>query len=335
MAGLYDTDGRIRVTLVTGSSYVGAYAADGSLNIQYAPGTGYVGRTAPSGAMYVTEYQGTGPAPLYAPDGSIYFTNDPTNFTGALRTVGGALTVEPDPFELLVASSAVAYGLRRLRTNYTGPAIRVRRTSDNAEADIGFAANGSLNVAALLAHCGGSSGFVRTWYDQDLAGNHATQTDPALQPAIVTAGALVTEAGRPVIDGAGGKSLVFPRFSIRTWNVMATPAGTLLNDTLASPGRIEFNPTSLLYRGSGIIPFTISPAVSGMNIISIIPNNTAIQGWLNGVNIGSAANSTVRTLDRLVNGRFAELIAYTFEVSATDRQLLERNQGSYFGITTA
>ena len=35
-------------------------------------------------------------------------------------------------------NAAVAYSLRKLRTAYTGAAIRVRRSSDNAEQDIGF-----------------------------------------------------------------------------------------------------------------------------------------------------------------------------------------------------
>jgi hypothetical protein len=48
--------------------------------------------------------------------------------------------------------AALAYGLRKLRTAYKGSAIRVRRSSDNAEQDIGFL-GGGLDTATL-------SGFV-------------------------------------------------------------------------------------------------------------------------------------------------------------------------------
>ena len=39
--------------------------------------------------------------------------------------------------DLISAVVAAAYSLRRLYASYTGAAIRVRRSSDNAERDIG------------------------------------------------------------------------------------------------------------------------------------------------------------------------------------------------------
>ena len=39
-------------------------------------------------------------------------------------------------------NAAAAYSVRKLRTAYTGSAIRVRRSSDNAEQNIGFTALG-------------------------------------------------------------------------------------------------------------------------------------------------------------------------------------------------
>ena len=44
----------------------------------------------------------------------------------------------------------VAYGLRQLSSSYNGPAVKVRRISDNAEANIAF--DGSLSPAALSAN---------------------------------------------------------------------------------------------------------------------------------------------------------------------------------------
>ena len=58
-------------------------------------------------------------------------------------------------------SSAAAYSLRKLRAAYTGSAVRVRRSSDNAEANIGFASNGDLDTAALLAFVGAGNGLLR------------------------------------------------------------------------------------------------------------------------------------------------------------------------------
>ena len=50
-------------------------------------------------------------------------------------------------------SAAAAYSTRKLRTDYTGPALRVRRSLDNAEADIGFV-NNELDTTALMDFVG-------------------------------------------------------------------------------------------------------------------------------------------------------------------------------------
>lgn len=94
---------------------------------------------------------------------------------------------------------AAAYALHRLLSDYEGPAILVRRDSDNATLDIGFLADGSLDTAALLAHCGANSGYVVTWYDQSGLGRHFGQASAASQPRIVNAGAVETYEGRTAI----------------------------------------------------------------------------------------------------------------------------------------
>lgn len=84
-------------------------------------------------------------------------------------------------------SAAAAYSLRKLRTAYTGSAIRVRRASDNTEQDIGFV-NNVLDTSTLTSFCSGTNGFVKTWYDQSGNGINATQTTAASQPQIVSSG---------------------------------------------------------------------------------------------------------------------------------------------------
>jgi hypothetical protein len=53
----------------------------------------------------------------------------------------------------LFPNAAVAYSLRKLRTAYTGSAIRVRRSSDNTEQDINFV-GGDLDTQSLLDFVG-------------------------------------------------------------------------------------------------------------------------------------------------------------------------------------
>jgi hypothetical protein len=95
----------------------------------------------------------------------------------ATGTTTADLTVHGSGWSLLLdlyPSAAVAYSLRKLRTAYTGSAIRVRRSSDNTEQDIGFVGRG-LDTTALLTFCGVGDGFVKTWYDQSGNANNAIQ----------------------------------------------------------------------------------------------------------------------------------------------------------------
>jgi hypothetical protein len=97
---------------------------------------------------------------------------------------------------------AAAYSLSQLLTTYTGDAIRVRRSSDNAEADIGFDGT-DLDTSSLTSFCSGTDGFVTTWYDQSGNGNNATQATAASQPKIVSSGSVITVNGYRVIQYDG------------------------------------------------------------------------------------------------------------------------------------
>ena len=85
----------------------------------------------------------------------------------------------------------IAYSLRKVSNNDTyldtDPCLKIRRSSDNALQDIGFA-NGVLDTAALLTFIGANSGYVHTIYDQAGNSNHAVQTDNTKQPLLVNAG---------------------------------------------------------------------------------------------------------------------------------------------------
>ena len=105
-----------------------------------------------------------------------------------------------NPLTALSLNAAVSYGLRKLRCAYAGSAIRVRRSSDNTTADIGFTTFGDLDTAALKTFVGGgNSGFVSIWYDQ--SGNGVNVSPPANnnQPRIVNAGVIDRRNGRPSI----------------------------------------------------------------------------------------------------------------------------------------
>lgn len=99
--------------------------------------------------------------------------------------------------------AAAAYSVRKLKTSYTGAALRVRRSSDNVEQDIYFDSSGDLDTTSLMSFVGVNSGFVTTWYDQSGNGHDSVQITAANQPRIVNAGVLETLSGigpsRPAI----------------------------------------------------------------------------------------------------------------------------------------
>ena len=102
----------------------------------------------------------------------------------------------------LYPSAAAAYSLRKLRSAYTGSAIRVRRSSDNTEQDIGFV-NNALDTSSLTSFCGSGNGFVTTWYDQSGNGYNATQSTASYQPQIVSNGSMLTTNSKPSLKFDG------------------------------------------------------------------------------------------------------------------------------------
>ncbi len=107
----------------------------------------------------------------------------------------------------LFSRAVCVFSLRQIVPDYTGNCVKVRRSSDNAEADIGFTNTGVIDQTALLAHTGtgGSDvGYVVTWYDQGPHGMHGTQTTASQQPTIVSAGVVTESNSKPSIQfGAG------------------------------------------------------------------------------------------------------------------------------------
>jgi hypothetical protein len=93
--------------------------------------------------------------------------------------------------------AAAAYSLRRLRSGYTGAAVRVRRSNDNAEANF---TPEEVASGALATWTGANNGFVVTWFDQSENGRNVSQSSVTLQPQIVTSGVVETLNGKPAIN---------------------------------------------------------------------------------------------------------------------------------------
>lgn len=150
----------------------------------------------------------------------------------------------------------LAVSMRRLKGAYTGPCMRIRRTSDNQHLDIGFDSNGDLDTAAIENFCAGTIGTVQTWYDQSLSRNHMTQDILAQQPVIYDNGAVITRNGKPAMIEQGvknnGCSLVNTTFSMGAYYSASGVFGLSTPDVSAIAfGTKSYNASSNGYANDG------------------------------------------------------------------------------------
>jgi hypothetical protein len=88
-----------------------------------------------------------------------------------------------------------AYSFRKVVSTAT-LSCRVRRSSDNAEQNIGFVGN-DLDTASLSTFVGAGNGFITTMYEQNGSGIDLIQTNASFQFKIADAGAVYTLNGKP------------------------------------------------------------------------------------------------------------------------------------------
>ncbi len=205
----------------------------------------------------------------------------------------------------LFPGAEAAYSLRQLRTAYLGPAIQVERTSDNATQDIGFLANGDLDVTSLLSFIGGSDGLIKILYDQ--SGNNMNMDDDlgiARRPKIVDAGTLQVSNGLPAITFDDVDDIIQG-----SNNPLTSPAPNLFvfgvwekTDLADRPANFNLNTPEDVIRVSVHAPFD------------------------NGVIFWDPGNSTTERLQTTAD--FNDLIQhlYTFTKTAgTDKQIIKRD----------
>jgi hypothetical protein len=192
----------------------------------------------------------------------------------------------------LYPGAAAAYSVRKLRTAYTGSAIRVRRSSDNTEQDIGFS-SGNLDTTALTTFCGAGNGFVTTWYDQSGNARNVTQATAASQPQIVNSGTIITNGtnNQPAISFNDKKlesasfTISQPISKIQVFKYTSV-ASTLqiVSDNISTTNQLMgYNTTSHWMSGNAVgalygtrannTPYVISSLWNGSSSSSLV-NNT-------------------------------------------------------------
>jgi len=183
-----------------------------------------------------------------------------------------------------IPGATTAYGLTKLKNTAT-KCMRVRRSSDSLELDIGFVGN-NLDTDTLLTFVGSSSGYISKWYDQSGHGNDASQVTAANQPRLVNAGVLEDS---PYFDGSNSYLLI-PDVALvagnndLTMGVVANVTDNSVIRTLMSHGVMNTynagivlnNPVSNSFSNSFMATFRYT--ASNLSLEAVINNDFANKG---------------------------------------------------------
>jgi hypothetical protein len=251
-------------------------------------------------------------------------------------------------------NAAAAYSVRKLRTAYTGSAIRVRRSSDNAEQNIGFDGSGNLDTTALTSFCSGTNGFVTTWYDQSGNGANSTQTTAVNQPQIVSSGSVININGKPSIQfdgltnnlansfsGAAGANV--SAFAVRSFSSYPSTFRTMFNfDTYGlthnSNGGFGAYGVAHIFNNSTTVLSNNYPTTTGQALDTTI-NQTVLErnnfsatlsagiGYSAG---GGSVGSFTGTVQTFL-GNLQELVIYQSDKSS-DKSGIQTNINTYYAI---
>ena len=253
-------------------------------------------------------------------------------------------------------NAAVAYSLRGLRLDYTGNLIRVRRSSDNAEQDIGFTNNAArdLDTSALASFCSGTNGFVTTWYDQSGNGRHATQTTAANQPQIVSSGSVILQNSKATITHTSSTPLLlsstvnlsnaYAMYGIAKFNAYDKELFGDSSTGFSFSYGIFQNANELYHAAGGAFTANFGAGYGlTFNLLTIErPGTTSVSIYKNGNifntktltgnnNFYLSSLSGERGQPYIFSGNLSEAIFYSSDQS-TNRTGISTNINSYYGI---
>lgn len=240
-------------------------------------------------------------------------------------------------FILDTVTALNGYSLRKLKSTAT-KSIRVRRSSDNAEQDIGFVGE-DLDESALTTFVGANDGYVVTLYNQvdDGASKNYIQASAVLQPKIVEAGNIIKTNDKPTLNfGEITTARMDSTITVSQPFVISAILEPLAsgNDRRYATGGIILQWTSpdvfralaggtLATSNVGTLRlFNVYNYLSGTNS-DINVNGTNVNG-----NAGTSGTSNLQ-LGTSFNGYISEFIILQ---SDTEGETLRTNQNTYYSI---
>ncbi|HEY5591322.1 MAG TPA: peptidoglycan-binding protein [Paludibacter sp.] len=264
-----------------------------------------------------------------------------------------------------VSGAIDAYGLRTLKSSYSGPLVRVIRT-DGGEADVFADTQGNFSLTSPVTIVSGSStattlsdfitstnAFVKIWYDQ-IGGINVSQTTTANQPQIVNSGSIITDitSNNPTINFNGTTNILqsvsalsssqpLTVFSISTGGTLIgtnTPRLFMIGN---APNRVMYQSSGGMYSGNFLANTSQSDQHSNQ-VMSMTFNSTSSQLWVNGTSVGSGSsgNNTISgtisiggsdlgVSTTVFHGNISEFIIYGGSITTSNRQIIENDEMVY------
>ncbi len=253
-------------------------------------------------------------------------------------------------------NAGAAYSLRKLRKDYEGPCVTLRKTNGSL-ASFGFFSD-YLDTAQVKSWCGSlntDTCWVVNWFDQSLAKRTVSQTTNSNQPRILTSGTLEKRGNFVSIrfDGVDdymqrtlGFSISAPvtTFSLNTYSVLSsTYLYDLGNDDFIHG--LFFSGGNYFFRlYNGVTLSTIAASVNTRYVTYALFNSTSSQIRINnntlvsgdsGTRIGGEA-ITIGAIFQLIgstflNGHFQEFVTYYSNVS-TNQNAIMSNINNFYSI---
>ena len=266
--------------------------------------------------------------------------------------------------ETATSNMSFAYSMRRLFDDYSGPLVRLRRASDNAEQDFYTTDSDLIDNDAINSWAGGSTVHLKIWYDQSGKNRNAVQNNNGTQPTFYTDPVrpyfrglnrrqyLVVQNGSiQVVTNNGKQGTVL--FVLRATRNNQNSFGVLSGrnrwsaHTNWSNQYFYFDPGYCCYGNrnfsnvQGQSAFMQYTVLAGSNNTLMRQNGVTMRSGGIGTQrctltanfgIGAALrNGDIRS-GNASDSYFTELIMFNTDIASSDYDALEQNQMSFWGL---